>query len=53
MSRYLCLPCGYIFDEDKSVTQDNTTVKFEDMPINWVCPECGAGKYDFELMDED
>ncbi|GAI26397.1 unnamed protein product, partial [marine sediment metagenome] len=25
---------------------------FEDIPDDWVCPECGVGKEDFELVEE-
>ncbi len=25
--------------------------RWEDVPPNWVCPECGARKEDFELME--
>ena len=25
--------------------------RWEDVPLNWVCPECGAGKEDFELVE--
>jgi hypothetical protein len=24
--------------------------KWEDVPINWTCPECGARKEDFEMV---
>ncbi|CWP16418.1 rebredoxin [Neisseria meningitidis] len=25
--------------------------KFEDIPDDWKCPECGVGKEDFYLLD--
>ncbi|MFQ5885495.1 MAG: rubredoxin, partial [Thermoplasmata archaeon] len=25
--------------------------KFEDLPEDWVCPTCGAGKLDFQLIE--
>lgn len=25
--------------------------RFEDLPEDWVCPDCGATKSDFEPMD--
>ncbi|GMU42514.1 MAG: rubredoxin [Xanthomonadales bacterium] len=25
--------------------------RFEDLPEDWVCPDCGATKADFEPMD--
>lgn len=49
MSKYLCLPCGYVFDE----AENSTGKKFDDMPINWCCPDCHSGKYDFEKIEEE
>ena len=25
--------------------------RWDDVPINWVCPECGARKTDFEMVE--
>lgn len=36
--RYFCNLCEYIYDEEKEGT------KWDDLPEDWVCPECGAGK---------
>lgn len=41
--KYECLLCGYIYDEDES------GVKFEDLPDSWRCPICGAPKSVFVL----
>nr|MCR4588141.1 rubredoxin [Lachnospiraceae bacterium] len=40
--RYFCQICGYIYDEDKE------KVPFEQLPGDWKCPLCGAGKTDFK-----
>jgi rubredoxin len=42
MKRYVCTVCGYVYDEEAE------GVKFEDLPGDWVCPLCGAGKDQFE-----
>ena len=34
--------CGYIYDEEDS------GIPFEDLPDDWICPVCGAGKEVFE-----
>jgi rubredoxin len=26
--------------------------RWEDVPEDWECPECGVSKYDFDLLDE-
>ena len=52
MSKYRCVICGYIYDpvagDPDSDVQAGTS--FADLPDSWVCPECGAGKEDFEAI---
>jgi rubredoxin len=26
--------------------------RFEDLPEDWVCPECGAAKEDYDLLED-
>jgi len=40
--RYKCLVCGYIYDD--AVEE----IPFAELPEDWTCPLCGAGKEDFE-----
>ncbi len=52
--RYQCLLCPYIYDENNG---DHTSgiapgVKWQDLPEDWLCPDCGASKEDFELIVE-
>ncbi len=50
MDKYECLACGYIYDP-KIGDPDNGIAPgtaFEDLPDDWVCPDCGAGKDQFE-----
>ncbi len=50
MQKYRCLICGYIYDPVAG-DPDNEVVSgtaFEDLPDDWICPECGAGKDEFE-----
>jgi flavin reductase (DIM6/NTAB) family NADH-FMN oxidoreductase RutF/rubredoxin len=39
--KYKCLACGHIYDESIE------TIKFTDLPDEWVCPVCGSEKSDF------
>jgi rubredoxin len=50
---YMCLICGFIYDEAAGLPEEGIPAgtKWEDVPVNWVCPECGARKEDFELID--
>jgi len=54
MEKYKCTVCGYIYDPSKgdpdSGIQPGTP--FADIPDDWVCPECGVGKSDFEVVDD-
>lgn len=46
MNKYRCTLCGYIYDEAVE------NVKFEDLPEDWTCPLCGAGKDLFEKVED-
>ena len=54
MKKYKCIMCGYIYDpaagDPDNGVQPGTT--FENLPDDWVCPECGAGKDQFEPVDD-
>lgn len=51
--RYICLLCGFIYDEAKGWPEDNIPegVRWEDVPADWLCPDCGAMKEDFEMIE--
>jgi rubredoxin len=50
---YMCLICGFIYDEAAGLPEEGIPAgtRWEDVPMNWVCPECGARKEDFELVE--
>ena len=50
MKRYRCLVCGYIYDpsEGDTVNGIDPGVPFEELPDDYLCPVCGAGKDEFE-----
>ncbi len=53
MKRYLCNVCDLIYDEEKGLPNEGIApgTRFEDIPDNWVCPDCGATKDAFTLID--
>jgi rubredoxin len=53
MRTWMCLICGWIYDEAAGYPEDGIApgTRWEDVPPNWVCPECGARKEDFELIE--
>jgi rubredoxin len=50
MQKYRCTVCGYIYDPAVGDVENGIPAgtSFEALPDNWVCPECGVGKNDFE-----
>ncbi len=46
MARYVCMYCGYVFDEEAGDEAHNIApgTKLADMPDDWDCPECHQGK---------
>lgn len=53
MKKYMCLLCGYIYDEVHGWPEDGIPpgTKWEEISLAWRCPECGAGKEDFEMVE--
>jgi rubredoxin len=53
MKTYLCVICGFVYDEAMGLPDEGIApgTKWEDVPLNWRCPECGAGKEDFEMVE--
>ncbi|MBQ7941690.1 MAG: rubredoxin [Muribaculaceae bacterium] len=49
MKKYVCVPCGWVYDPEIGDSDGNIAAgtPFEDLPDDWVCPLCGAGKDDF------
>jgi rubredoxin len=50
MDKYVCQVCGYVYDPaagDPDNGIDPGTA-FGDLPDDWTCPVCGAGKDEFE-----
>jgi rubredoxin len=52
--RYRCLVCSHVYDPAEGDPDSNVApgTPFADLPEDWVCPECGATKSDFEPMDD-
>lgn len=55
MKKYICTPCGYIYDPEQGDPDSNIApgTAFEDIPDGWFCPICGATKELFEPYEED
>jgi rubredoxin len=54
MAKYLCPPCGYVYDEEQGddMTGIKPGTKFSELPNDWLCPACGAQKHQFVPLEE-
>ena len=53
MKKWRCVVCNYVYDPADG-DPDNGVLPgtaFENLPEDWVCPLCGAGKDEFEAVD--
>lgn len=53
MKKYKCIVCGYIYDPEAGEPESGIPpgVPFEDLPDDYLCPICGAGKNEFVEAD--
>jgi len=53
MGKWECLVCGYIYDPEEGDPDNDIEpgTAFEDLPEDWVCPQCGAEKDQFEELE--
>ncbi len=47
--------CGFIYDEVKGLPEEGIApgISWEDIPDDWLCPDCGVGKADFVMVELD
>ncbi|MGH8460385.1 MAG: rubredoxin [Stenotrophobium sp.] len=52
--RYRCRYCSHIYDEALGDPDGGIApgTRYEDIPDDWICPECGAAKSDYELIED-
>jgi rubredoxin len=45
--------CGWIYDSAAGDAETGITpgTAWEDIPDDWKCPDCGAGKSDFDMVE--
>jgi rubredoxin len=49
--KFVCNVCSHVYDEELGDPAAGLAAgtRWEDIPEDWVCPECGATKADFTL----
>ena len=50
--QWVCKVCGLVYDPADGMPDDGIPAgtRFEDIPDDWYCPDCGVTKADFELL---
>jgi rubredoxin len=53
MKKWQCIICGFIYDEAAGLPESGIApgTRWNDIPDDWVCPDCGAVKEDFEMIE--
>lgn len=53
MKKYKCEICGFVYDEAEGMPADGIPAgtKWEDVPEYWTCPDCGANKEEFKMVE--
>jgi rubredoxin len=50
---YKCVICGFVYNEEEGLPDEGIArgTRWEEIPDAWVCPDCGVGKSDFEMVE--
>ena len=53
MKTYLCIVCGFVYDEAIGLPEEGIVAgtRWTDIPDGWMCPDCGVAKSDFEMVE--
>jgi rubredoxin-NAD+ reductase len=49
----MCQNCGWIYDQAAGDPESGIEpgTGWDDVPEDWKCPDCGAGKSDFDMVE--
>jgi rubredoxin len=53
MKKWRCLICDFVYDEAVGMPADGIApgTRWDDVPDTWTCPDCGASKADFQMVE--
>lgn len=53
MKKWQCVICGFIYDESEGMPNEGIPpgTTWADISNDWACPQCGAGKSDFDMVE--
>ena len=52
--KFRCRYCGFLYDEAEGMPDDGIApgTRWEDISEDWICPQCGSPKDEFDLLDD-
>lgn len=50
---WVCLICGWTYEEERGCPEEGLPpgTRWQDVPDDWTCPDCGAVKEDFMMVE--
>jgi rubredoxin len=53
MRTYVCVVCGFTYSEADGRPEDGIPpgTRWQEVPANWACPDCGAAKALLEMVE--
>jgi len=50
---WMCVVCGFIYSEEDGLPEEGIApgTRWDEIPEDWVCPDCGVTKADFEMIE--
>jgi rubredoxin len=53
MKTWQCTMCGFVYSEVAGLPGEGIGpgTRWEEVPADWACPECGLAKADFDMVE--
>ncbi len=53
MKKWQCFFCSFVYDEALGLPDEGIApgTAWADVPEDWMCPDCGAAKSDFHMIE--
>ncbi|WP_260583671.1 rubredoxin [Sphingopyxis sp. PET50] len=53
MKKWMCMNCGWIYEQELGDPEGGIApgTAWEDIPDDWKCPDCGALKAEFDMVE--
>ena len=53
MKMWMCMNCGWVYEQGLGdpLSDIPPGTAWDDIPDDWRCPDCGAAKSDFDMVE--